>query len=150
MLYTDGFVLYVLFCNLLFHWTILSMSAHVALHHFKWLHCNPLGRYTKIHLINPLLLDIYAAFNFFPTIFTVVNNVGHMVCALEELTVEEFGRGLPLLEFIANVIVSVVFNDNLIIKSLSLSINFAPDTMPRTSHLYICHLILTTLWGWDY
>ena len=55
------------------------------------------------------MLDIYAAFNFFPTANkAVVNTVGHMVCALEELTVEESGRGLPL----PNEIVNVVFNDD--------------------------------------
>lgn len=52
------------------------------------------------------MLDVYTAFNFFPIINkAVVNIVGHTVCALEEITVLEFGRGIPLLEFIAGEIV---------------------------------------------
>lgn len=60
--YTDDFVLYVLFCDLLFHIIIYRvqplMSAHIALY------CSPLGKYTKVHLNNPLLLDI-DVFQFF-------------------------------------------------------------------------------------
>lgn len=60
------------------------------------------------------MLDIFAVFHFFPTINKgVVNILGLMVCALEERTVEEFGRGLPLLEFMAGEIASAVFNANI-------------------------------------